>query len=137
MLTATPEWFWPRTHLDCLSRNVRVAAEAAPEVVELGGVGADALAAEPGVAEPVVEARGGAGAPGEQAVKGVREAQEALAGRAAKAVLEEQEELVEEPPGVAAEAWRIRIATTRIQSFRSRGASFLNFLPQRRPISRF
>src|ERR1700675_4096963 len=112
MLTATPEWFWPRTHLDCLSRNVRVAAEAAPEVVELGGVVAEALAAEPVVAEPVVEARVEAGAPVEQAVKGVREAQEALAGRAAKAVLEEQEELGEEPPGGGGGGGRTQKATT-------------------------
>src|SRR5580704_7285168 len=45
-------------------------------------------------------------------------------------VLAEVEERVEE-------ALRIRIPTIRIRSILSRGPSFRNFLPQRRPISRF
>src|SRR5580658_2469989 len=120
-------WCGLPTHWDCLSLNapaVEVAARevAAREVVELVVV-ADVLAE---VEEPVVAARVRVQA-GVRVVKAVRAAPEVPAGPAGKAA---QQERVEE-------ALRIRIPTIRIRSILSRGPSFGNFLPQRRPISRF
>src|SRR5580700_5980606 len=110
------EWCGLPIRRDCLSLNAPVAAEE----LEVAALEVAALEVE----ELEVVARVEAGV---RVVKAVREAPEVPAGPAGKAA---QQERVEE-------VLRIRIPTIRIRSILSRGPSFRNFLPQRRPISRF
>src|SRR5271166_5546521 len=117
-------WCWLLTRRGCLNRK-GPAGEAAARAEAAAQVEAE-------VVTPAAELAGPAApeALGERVVKAEQAEQAEQAGREARAVPEEHRG--ERP---AAQAGHLPIIQIRFT--RSRGPSFRNFLPQRRPISRF